>query len=189
MNEQKKDAVINLRISSDLKKRLADKCWERKMKMTSAIEDAIEKWLEDESTQAIQSTQSKDFTTQNDLETRLERIEQDYLDRDSAIELIKEIIADAQVPIWDSLLELHQRDRDQTQQQQLNSKTEHNQSELEKGLKQIELAERWGISTRAISDAKKKKDQSDWEKYCQKYDPDELIWYVSGRKFYPNKTE
>jgi len=97
------------------------------------------------------------------------------------------MIADAQVLIWDSLLGLYQRDRDEIQQQPLNPNTEHNQNELEKALKQIELAKRWGISTRVISEAKIKKDQSDWEKYCQKYDPDELVWYVSGRKYYPTK--
>ena len=142
MNEKKKDAVINLRISSDLKKRLADKCWERRMKMTSAIEDAIEQWLDHQSIQptqniqSIQPTQHHENATQiqpqlgleqshdhfysndqeissdavddlQELKNQLQAIENQLKeDRETTISLIKEIIADAQVPIWDAVFDL-----------------------------------------------------------------------------------
>lgn len=49
----KKDAVINLRIDSELKRKLQDKCYEKRLKMTEAIEEAIEQWLENDSTQSL----------------------------------------------------------------------------------------------------------------------------------------
>jgi len=52
-----KDAVINLRIDSQLKRKLQEKCHDKRLKMTEAIEQAIEQWLDDDSTQSTQSTQ------------------------------------------------------------------------------------------------------------------------------------
>lgn len=59
----KKDAVINLRIDSELKRKLQEKCHDKRLKMTEAIEQAIEQWLYEDSTQSIQSTQDNESAT------------------------------------------------------------------------------------------------------------------------------
>lgn len=56
-----KNAVINLRIDSQLKRKLQEKCHDKRLKMTEAIEQAIEQWLDDDSIQSTQSTQDNNF--------------------------------------------------------------------------------------------------------------------------------
>ena len=76
-----KDAVINLRISSELKSKFQNACYEKRMKMTEAIEEALEQWIETDTTQSTQSIQDGDRASEIEQLKALISKQQEELDR------------------------------------------------------------------------------------------------------------